>query len=139
MFALTSDLSAPRLECGVDLIEGLPVSSFERVVLHIAHAVLHFALLLRAARGRWIHSKAVVASQLSIASIEFRVSVIDCKGCSNHRCLQVVWDDHFRHPAEVLEGCHVQVAPGFLSLVEDHSIETMPTVPQHHHEDAGLT
>src|SRR6478609_5621930 len=135
--ARSGNLAYPARKLAVHCLQLLVEATAQEVVLHVLHAGLDLAFLLRCARRRWVDPEAIVASELSVAPIQFRQAA-HAKRRANHRGLQVVRYDHARHTTKTRKRSLVKFEPCRCALVEDHLAVLMTAVAQNHHENPRL-
>jgi hypothetical protein len=131
---LVRDTVAPCPGPLVEVGQGGEDRSLEEGLAHVADGPLHLALFVSSARGARTWLEVVVRDELDQAGVEVYGAALPLE----HRRLEVVVQDHPRHPAEVVEAAHVAAEEALLGLVEEEFEVERAGEAQRHHEARQL-
>jgi len=128
------DLEHPLACLGVEVGHVAEGARGQEVALHVLHAGLDDALLLRIGRRARRNAKAVALGALGVGALHLGVAGAGPGDCA----LGVVDDDPGEDPVERLEGVAVAGEPGLDRLVADELDVLVAAPRQSHDEEPGL-
>ncbi len=118
----------PRVELGVEVVDGVERACGKEGFAKIAYAPLHAPLFVATRHGAGLRREVVVTGEVEDPGVESNEVPLTLE----HRALQVVVEDGARDTAEGVEGGEVTPEEALGGLVEIEAGEERTTPRQHH-------